>query len=318
MRKIILKILVVILIFFSIITIIKAINHINKKEFFNPEYNERIITDIQNIEIQNEDIKNKYQFVYVSDLHASIIDEREKDEQIKQSLIERNNHFTELNKNKVSAEKIFPEIINYANNKNADGLLLGGDIIDSPSDSNFNFLRNNLKNYEKDYLYTLGNHDWSFAWDYHTQETQNKFYPKFNEFMDNVQVSYLEYEDLIILAVNNSKDQIDEEAIEKIEEILEKQKPTIVMLHVPLATKYIADEAIRVRNRASAIGDGGIIPTESTKKAIELILSEQYDVFHIISGHIHFKISDKINEKIIQNVSAPAYEGSINLIKINN
>lgn len=301
-----------------VVIIILVLIKITTKEFYEPTYNATNIININNIEIKNENIKNKYQFVYISDLHASIIDNNEKNEQIKNSLIERNEMFTQQHPNKKQAEEIFNEIINYTNNRNADALLLGGDIIDSPSDSNLDFLRNNLTKLNKKYLYTLGNHDWSFAWDYHSKKTQEQYYPKFEEFMDDVQVSYLEYRDLIILAINDSKDQIDEEAIDKIKKVLEKKKQTIVMLHVPLATEYISEEALRIRNRVSAIGEYGIKPTEFTQKAIDLILSEKYNVFYIISGHVHFGIEDDMNGKIIQNVSAPAYGGNINLIKINN
>ena len=308
------KKIILLLIIIGILVVVK----ITKKEFYEPKYDVTNIINVNNFEIKNENIKNKYQFVYISDLHASIIDNNEESEQIKNSLIERNEMFTQQHPNKKQAEEIFEEIVEYTNNRNADALLLGGDIVDSPSDSNLNFLRNNLTKINKKYLYTLGNHDWSFAWDYHTKETQEKYYPKFNEFMDDVQVSYLEYKDLIIMAINDSKDQIDEEAIDKIKKVLEKKKETIVMLHVPLATEYISEEAVKIRNRVSAIGEEGIKPTEYTKKAIDLILSENYNVFYIISGHIHFGIQDDMNEKIIQNVSAPAYGGNINLIKINN
>jgi DNA repair exonuclease SbcCD nuclease subunit len=213
---------------------------------------------------------------------------------------------------------IFNEIINYSNNKNATALLLGGDIIDSPSDSNFRFLKENLNNLKIPYLYTLGNHDWSFGWDYHTQNAKNVQYPKFEEIMDDVQVSYLEYKDCIVLAINDSEDSISEESVEKIKNVLDKQKPTIVMLHVPISTEYISKEAIRIRNRVSAIGESGIKPTDVTKEAIDMILSDEYQVFYVISAHVHFAIQDSLNERIVETVTAPAYEGKINLININN
>ena len=161
-------------------------------------------------------------------------------------------------------------------------------------------------------MYTLGNHDWSFAWDYHTPNAEETYYPKFKEFMDDVNVSYLEYEDLIILAVNDSKDQVEKESVEKIKKVLEKDKPTIVMLHVPIFTDYIAEEAIIRRNRTAQE------PDENTQKAFDLILSEEYKVFYVLSGHLHFAIKDNLNEKIVEEISAPAYAGEINLIKINS
>ncbi|MBP3595863.1 MAG: metallophosphoesterase [Clostridia bacterium] len=288
------------------------------KKYYNPSYNTEYITDINTIKLNSDKIKNKYQFVIASDLHASIRDDLEKDEKIRQALLERNDMFTQQHPNKIDSQQVFEEIINFTNNKNADALLLAGDIIDSPSDSNFRFLRENLKKINSQYLYTLGNHDWSFAWDYHTKNAQEKYFPKFNEFMNDIQVSYLEYEDLIVLAINDSKDLIEDAAIDKIKQVLEKKKPTIVMLHVPLATEYIAKKAIEIRNRVSAIGEHGIKPTESTKKAIDLILSENYNVFHVISGHVHFEIEDELKKNITQTVSAPAYAGNLSVIEINN
>lgn len=292
---------------------------LNSKRYYSPQYNSNYITGINIINIVNKDIKNKYQFVFLSDLHASILDENEKDEQIKKSLIERRNLFASLNPNNCSVEEIFEEIINYTNNSKADALLLSGDIIDSPANSNINFLRQNLKNLKTKYLYTLGNHDWSFAWEYHTQKTKETFRPKFNEFMDNLEVSYLEYKDLIVLAIDDSTNQISESSLEKIKNILEKNKPTIAMLHVPINTEYIKEETLKIRNIVSSIGGSGIKIEESTQKAIDMILSEKYKVFYIISGHIHINLQDKIGAKNIPEViSAPAYEGKINLIKINN
>lgn len=136
--------------------------------------------------------------------------------------------------------------------------------------------------------------------------------------MDDVNVSYLEYEDLIILAVNDSKNQVDEECVNKIKQVLEKNKPTIVMLHVPISTKYISEEAIRLRNRVSAIGEYGIEEDDNTKKAFDLILSDKYKVFYVLSAHLHFAVKDNLNERIVEEISAPAFAGEINLIKIGN
>jgi Icc-related predicted phosphoesterase len=288
-----------------------------KHEFYEPEYNSDFIKNVNVVEIQNPNIKNTYQFAFMSDLQASIIDENELDEQIRESLIQRNSMFYTDNDSS-QVKNIFNEMVSYANNKNVNALLFSGDIIDSPSDSNFRFLKENLKNLKVPYLYALGNHDWSFAWDYHTQNAKKVQYPKFKDIVDDVQVTYLEYEDLIILAINDSENAISEEAVNKIKKILDKQKPTIVMLHVPIGTEYISAEALRIRNQLYTIGTGGVTPTESTQKALDMILSDKYQVFYVLAGHVHFSIQDNLNEKIVEYVTAPAFAGEFNVIKINN
>lgn len=313
------KIFVIFIILLTIFTVYFSFHHVENVLLNNEDitYNQKIISNINTIKIQNSNIKKHYKFVFLSDLHASIIDENEEDETIRNSLVERKKLFTNENQNKVSSEKIFPEIIKYTNNINADALLLGGDIIDSPADSNFKFLGDNLKKLKANYLYTLGNHDWTFGWDYQTKETEEKYYPKFKEFMSDTDVTYLEYEDLIVLSINNGKTKIEESAISKVKEVLEKKKPTLVMMHVPLATQNIANEEKTRRDRVTVLGEYGRTPDSTTQEVINMILSEEYNVFYVIAGHIHLEAKDELNERIYEQVTAPAYKGNINLIEIN-
>ena len=133
------KIFVIFIILLTIFTVYFSFHHVENVLANNENitYNKELISDINVIEIQNSNIKNNYKFVFLSDLHASIINENEEDEIIRNSLVQRRELFINENRNKVSAEEIFPEIIKYTNNINANALLLGGDIIDSPAESNF-------------------------------------------------------------------------------------------------------------------------------------------------------------------------------------
>lgn len=310
--------LLMVLIFLEIRNIKKnKIPKLNSKIFYEPKYNQEYIKNINTINLKNDEVKNKYQFVYISDLHLSIINNEESNEQIKKSLYDRNKLFYN-DEDSTIAKNTFKEIINYTNNKRADALLLDGDIVDAPADSSISVLRENLNNLKVDYLYTLGNHDWSFAWDYHTKNARQVQVPKFNEFIDDTDVSYLEYEDLIILAINSSTDQIEENSLNKIKNVLKKKKPTIVMMHVPISTPEIAEESLRLRNRVSAVGDGGIEPTETTKEAIKMILSDEYKVFYILAAHVHIHMEADLSEKVHEYVTDAAYMGNINVVKINN
>ena len=287
--------------------------------YYEPEYNSEYITKINEINLSHEGIKNKYQFVFITDLQASVIDDDLEDERLKQSLIDRYQEFVIQNPNQVGQEEIFDAMIEYTNDMNADALLLGGDIIDCPAESNFELLERELKdNLKVRYLYTLGNHDWSFNWDYHSKETEETYYPRFKEYMDDLQVSYLEYEDLIILSINDGKEQFEEKAIRKVKRVLEKKKPTIVMIHVPISTKKITDEELKIRDRVTSIGEYGIEPTETSQEIMDLILSDEYDVFYVIAGHLHFGIKDNLNERVVEEVGAPAFQGVVNVIKIDN
>ena len=322
--KIIKKLLyILILLFVIIFSFLEIKNYrtdrvqkVKKQKNNEPEYNKEYIKNINTISLKNSEIENKYQFVYISDLHLSVTNNEEKDEKIKQSLYDRNKSFYG-DEDSTIAKNTFSEIIKYTNNKNADALLLGGDIIDAPADSSIEVLRENLNNLKVDYLYTLGNHDWSFAWDYHTPNARNEQVPKFKEFMNDTDVSYLEYEDLIILAINSSTDQIEEQSLDKIKNVLEKNKPTIVMMHVPISTPKIAEDSLKLRDRVSAVGEGGIEPTETTKEAIQMILSNKYKVFYVLGAHVHIHMEADLNEKIHEYVTDAAHNGTINVVKVN-
>lgn len=289
----------------------------SENSFHEIGYNPKYIKKIVNINITNDDIKNKYQFVYMSDLHLSVVNNEESDEQIKQDIYDRNKAFYG-DENSTIAKNTLKEIIDYTNKRNVNALLLGGDIIDSPSDSSISFLRESLNNLKTDYLYTLGNHDWSFGWDYHTENARNTQIPKFEEFMEDTDVSYLEYEDLIILAINSSTAQIEEQSLDKIREVLEKKKPTIVMMHVPISTPKIAEMSKILRNnRVSAVGEGGIEPTEATQKAIDMILSDEYKVFYILGAHVHVCMEDDLTEKVHEYITEASFNGAINVINVN-
>lgn len=135
--------------------------------------------------------------------------------------------------------------------------------------------------------------------------------------MEDTDVSYLEYEDLIILAINSSTDQIEEKSLDKIKNVLEKNKPTIVMIHIPISTPKLAEESLKLRDRVSAVGEGGIKPTETTEKAIQMILSDKYKVFYVLGAHIHIHMEADLNEKIHEYVTDAAYNGTINVVEIN-
>ena len=70
------RIICLVLVFCIIVVIALGIRiFFNLKRFYSPKYNSNYITEIN---IANKEIKDKYQFIFLSDLHASILDKIEK------------------------------------------------------------------------------------------------------------------------------------------------------------------------------------------------------------------------------------------------
>ena len=76
-------------------------------EYYNPKYNREYIININEIRLENKEIDNEYQFVYMADLQASIIDEKEEDQQIRDSLEQRYNDFVSQNRNRIRTRRNF-------------------------------------------------------------------------------------------------------------------------------------------------------------------------------------------------------------------
>lgn len=117
---------------------------------------------------------------------------------------------------------LFPYFVDIANKNQVDALLMGGDIIDYPSNANIDTLRSGLSRLNSNYLYTVGNHDW-YMWGTQNNPVNRTFLSKLNELTQN-NISYhtLEYDDLMIVALDNSIDQFTKEAAVGLENAVAK------------------------------------------------------------------------------------------------
>lgn len=195
---------------------------------------------------------------------------------------------------------------------------MGGDIIDAPSKSNLAFLTEQLATLEMPYLFALGNHDWTYPWEYMTDKGKEEYLPLLTEVTENTSFTRLEFPDFVIAAVNDSTDQVDEEALAGVEEVLQEGKPVILMLHVPLATENLAEQAEAVWGSPIVLGEGGIEPNETSQKLLDMVYAKDSSVVAVLAGHVHFRSQEKLNDRIVQIVPDAAFEGNCILLKIHD
>ncbi len=265
-------------------------------------------------------VQETYQFLYITDTH--IVLPKEKDgQQIFEYASSRLNTFSQDGVSPSSDQ--FPGWVHYANTKGFDGLLLGGDIIDSPSASNLSYLQASLEKINIPYIYTLGNHDWTFPWEYMTEESSTKYLPLLAPYMDNnTSIHSIEYEEFIIVSVDNSSNQIKPDALEEYKTILAQEKPVILMLHVPLYTPSILKKASGIWQNGVILGGGihgGIYPNDVSAQFIALTTAKDSPVEAVLAGHVHFaEKSDIIGEKSIPQITGDAgFKGMGTIIQIS-
>lgn len=267
--------------------------------------------------IEVSGVEGEYTFLFLTDTHMVVPDEQDSDKVEKYSEL----RFDEFqNEEDIASAEQFEQWMTYANEQGVDALLLGGDIIDYPSAANVEHLEENLKKLQAPYLYALGNHDWTFPWEYMTQYGEETYLPMLEPYMQSDSSFHeLEFDDLIIVAVDNSANQVDPEAMEEYRNILKKGKPVILMLHVPLLTQSVLTKAKETWSSSVVLGGGnygGIYPDEVSSEFIELTTAADSPVAAVLAGHVHFYDKDQINDNIVQIVGDGGYKGEALLIRI--
>ncbi len=288
---------------------------------------ERWQENIMQEDIVIDGISGDYELLFVTDAHAVIpldtqeqTDAAEETEQIQNYAQERYKGF--LGEDGTSSAEQFSRVVDYANEEEVDGVLLGGDIIDSPSRENLDFLSKELSELEMPYLYTLGNHDWTFPWEYMSESGKQKYLPALSPYMEgDTSFHTLDFGEFVVAAVDNSSGQVNPEVLDDYSELLDTGKPVIVLAHVPFLTQSVLSKATQVWNSGVVIGGGnfgGIYPNEASEEFVEMTTAEDSPVVAVLAGHVHFYDKDVIEgeKDVLQIVGDAGFRGSVLRLRI--
>ncbi len=272
---------------------------------------EQEITMIQE-EIVIPGLSKEYDFLFITDSHVVVPDEKVSEQEAAYSA---GRYPMFRNEEGVSAADLLHDLMAYANREKVDAVLLGGDIIDYPSSANFDYLKKELKKLKAPYLYTLGNHDWTYPWEYMSDAGKEAYLPLFAPYMEgNTAIHTWETDDLRVIAVDNCSGQVNPDALESYEELLNTEKPVIVLVHVPFSAGSLTDESKVLWDSPVVIGsgEGEIVPEGSTEEFMELTFAEDSPVELVLAGHVHSYNKDYIcgEKNVLQIVGDAAFHGS--------
>ena len=264
-------------------------------------------------------ISRDYHLLFLTDTHVTIPSDSDSEEEHAYCM-ERLKHFT--TNSGCMASKLFTAWIEIANQETWDGLLLGGDIIDCPTTANVEYLHTAFNNLKIPYLYTPGNHDWTFPWEYMTEKGTSQYLASLSPYMKNNTIIHtLEYDDFIVVAVDNSSNQIHPNALQEYKNILAQGKPIIVMLHVPLYTEELLAKTSQVWNSGVVLGGGvhgGIYPDKVSTKFLSLTTADNSPVVAVLAGHVHLADRSNLSDEpaILQITGDAGYKGKSLLLHI--
>lgn len=277
--------------------------YVSSKQSAMSEYtpNNLHIENVTKEQLSIEGLNSTYTFLFLTDNH--LIVKSDNDDAKVKAESELLTGFT--NSSGIQSIESFPYWIEYANNMNVDALLMGGDMLAYPTPEGVAYMEKELENLKSSYVYSMGNHDWSFSWDYHTSSTYNSYMPLFDDL-----ISVLEYKDLIVLSLDNSTNQMNAQSLETFQYYFDKGKPMILLFHVPLSTESVEAKSVADWGWNITIGANGLVPNDITAAFLEKLYSEDSPVVCILSGHIHAYDRSLLPQNIVQIVGDDGYGGN--------
>ena len=172
------------------------------------------------------------------------------------------------------------------------------------------------------YLYVRADHDIRPFW------LKDQDVEKCNTLQDliceNEDAMFMEFDDFIILGINNNTYQFTEEGLAIVKDVFAKKKPVILLAHVPFYSEVDDTLAKAARDRwpnheRELIWGTGCAyePEDATQKLMDLIYAEDSPVVQVLCGHLHITWDGKITERTSEHVFTPACSGHIGVITVD-
>ncbi len=265
-------------------------------------------------------LTEEYKFLHITDTHVSAFTEEEGKTWTPSRLnynTARRNSFTSEG---LLAEERFPALFDYADEIGADGTFLTGDLIDFPSETNIALLYENATRVKAKPIFCLGNHDWNFSDDYMTPNAVSTYMPKFAELTGgDPQISVVEYDAFIVAAIDNSSDVVTDATVQKFMALYEKNKPIILLLHVPLHAETLAPDVKKAwGGRNITMGPGAMGSDWGSVQQFynAVCVAEDTPVVAVFAGHVHFNHEDVFPNGVPQYVTSTGYTGDCRVITV--
>lgn len=192
----------------------------------------------------------------------------------------------------------------------ADLMLMTGDIADTPSDPNLQTLYREVQAGGVETFFVIGNHDWSYSDEYHTEQARAQHYEKFAALSKGaVAQHYVEYPDLIIAGIDDGCECVTEQDLDFLRALAQKNKPILLCMHIPINCPTLEADTVRDWRRNINIGPGAILKNRSTEQFCAYVRDPASRIIAVIAGHLHFSHQDELAPGLVQYITAGAYLG---------
>lgn len=268
---------------------------------------------IVNRKIKIEGLEENYRFLHITDMHLACFGTEEEEERAAYA----RPRAAFFSRPEIPAEKCLDLFIDYANREKFSGVLFTGDILDFPSKENIAWLRNALASLEVPYVFTVGNHDWSYFNNYHTEDSVKNELPLFAPFTHGDPAFHtVTVGELTFAAVDNSLECYSADTAERLAAVLSEKKNVILLQHIPLYAETLHEDTVRVWSRDICLGGKEGLRPDDTADRVREIVCRYPSLKAIIAGHLHFFHEDIIDGTVTQYLSQLSCYGEASLFEI--
>lgn len=195
-----------------------------------------------------------------------------------------------------------------------DLLLMTGDIIDFPSKSNLDFLREALSRLTVPYLYVPGNHDYTYYDNYGEPRTYEVCRRLLGPFCGgDPDFQTLRLGGVTFVGLSNGRDRYDPSCEAALRSLLQTEQAAVILQHVPFACATLKKDTVAFWGRDINLGPGATEGDGSAKRILRL-LEQSPCVKGILAGHLHFSHADRTGGGLLQIVTAMSCTGPAQLL----
>ena len=265
---------------------------------------------------------------HITDLHLTLSDGRD-DDYCREHAAHRSGVFSIDGKN--PALERLDELL--AASRDADILLLTGDIADFPSPANLELIKDRLNG--RRYVFCHGNHDWNYPreypfgtsnWDFDQSVLYDTAMAKTRDMFSTLtssDIDVLVYNGLKIIAVNNSDYRFSSAQVSRLEAELADGMDTVIAFHIPLYAPTLIEDTLKTWHLPIICGGEDDIhcpywsyrTDAATAKACSII-GQSKNVVGVITGHLHFDHKDTLPGGNTQYVTAFSSRGNASLFTV--
>lgn len=284
---------------------------------FQKLVDEGYLTNANQITIHIDGLEESHTYCVINDMHiwASEEDGEIKEENLE--LVKSRIHQSFVNEKGIEAKDIFHGVLQNIKESEIDGLIMNSDIIDQRSYQNITYLKEELSALDCPYMYLRSDHDLASDWTSFDKKSMSKLEKDTGW---NETLVLWEEEQYVILGINKSFRKMKKDTLSKIKEVFKKDKPVIIVTHVPYDSRIDREFRNQVeakRGKRLIWGEDCIYqPDEIMKEYLGMVYDKESPVVAVVAAHLHDSYTVKLNDRITEYVLPPGYAGNITILTI--